>query len=246
MVARFCHCDNNNWNSEGLIMENTFTTDNKKILLFGQSSLQNNLFSGYIEQTTGVSCEFFALDGVDSFYNSKHSQTDQLLVLLDAEGLSLDRIKFLYVSIQDSNESIHVAFFNLSDETLSQHLIMWPQVNGLFFDDVSQSQLCQGIQTIFSGGYSLPPHLIYQCFLSNRKKPVASHFAELLTQREKQIIQLVATGASNTEVARELNVSMHTVKTHIYNLFRKIKVSNRVQAINWAKENFANLLQEIE
>ena len=42
-------------------------------------------------------------------------------------------------------------------------------------------------------------------------------------------------------MAEELNVSMHTVKTHVYNLFRKIGVTNRIQAVNWAKENMHEL-----
>ena len=63
----------------------------------------------------------------------------------------------------------------------------------------------------------------------------------LLTRREKQILSLTATGATNTEIANNLNVSMHTVKTHIYNLFKKIDVSNRIQAVNWAKENLKTL-----
>ena len=69
----------------------------------------------------------------------------------------------------------------------------------------------------------------------------ATGFAGILTRREKQILRLTATGATNAEVAEELNVSMHTVKTHVYNLFRKIGVTNRIQAVNWAKENMHEL-----
>lgn len=58
-----------------------------------------------------------------------------------------------------------------------------------------------------------------------------------LTKREVQILQLTATGATNTEIAEQLNVSMHTVKTHIYNLFKKIGVANRMQAVNWAQDH---------
>jgi ATP/maltotriose-dependent transcriptional regulator MalT len=39
-------------------------------------------------------------------------------------------------------------------------------------------------------------------------------------------------------------VSMHTVKTHIYNLFKKIDVSNRIQAVNWAKDNLEGAVHE--
>lgn len=44
-------------------------------------------------------------------------------------------------------------------------------------------------------------------------------------------------GASNIEIARLLFISENTVKTHLYNLFRKIAVKNRTQAVTWANEN---------
>ena len=58
-----------------------------------------------------------------------------------------------------------------------------------------------------------------------------------LTQRELEIIGLLGTGATNAEIAEKLFVSEHTVKSHLYNIFRKIKVHNRLQAMNWARRN---------
>jgi len=40
-----------------------------------------------------------------------------------------------------------------------------------------------------------------------------------------------------TDIARSLSLSPHTIKTHIYNIFKKINASNRLQAVNWAQEN---------
>lgn len=50
---------------------------------------------------------------------------------------------------------------------------------------------------------------------------------ELLTQRERQIAQLVSEGMSNKEIARKLNVSDGTVKVHLYNIFQKLEITNR-------------------
>ena len=118
-------------------------------------------------------------------------------------------------------------------------------VNGLFYRETSQQQLCKGIVGIFEGEYWLPRNLMGLYMARHRQRPRRlTAFAGLLTKREKQILQLTATGATNTEIAEALNVSMHTVKTHIYNLFKKIGVSNRIQAVNWAQENMDELLQE--
>lgn len=50
---------------------------------------------------------------------------------------------------------------------------------------------------------------------------------ELLTQRERQIVQLVSEGMSNKEIARQLDVSQGTVKVHLYNIFQKLEITNR-------------------
>lgn len=54
--------------------------------------------------------------------------------------------------------------------------------------------------------------------------------------REQEIIRYLMTGASNTEIADSLFVSEHTIKSHLYNVFKKLNVKNRLQAVSWAKE----------
>jgi LuxR family transcriptional regulator of csgAB operon len=58
-----------------------------------------------------------------------------------------------------------------------------------------------------------------------------------LTPREVEILAMVAVGAKNEEIAEKLHISPHTVKTHIYNIFKKIDVPNRLQAALWAASN---------
>lgn len=58
-----------------------------------------------------------------------------------------------------------------------------------------------------------------------------------LTKREKAIIALMSKGAKNKEIAEELNISPHTVKTHLYSAFRKTKCRNRIELLSWAQQN---------
>ncbi|MFH1156226.1 MAG: LuxR C-terminal-related transcriptional regulator [Pseudomonadota bacterium] len=60
-----------------------------------------------------------------------------------------------------------------------------------------------------------------------------------LTQREKEILDRIAGGASNRQIADTLFISPHTVKTHLHNIFRKINVSGRLQAALWAADNLS-------
>ncbi|MFA0789064.1 response regulator transcription factor [Microbulbifer echini] len=58
-----------------------------------------------------------------------------------------------------------------------------------------------------------------------------------LTRREQEILGQLTTGEPNSVIATRLHLSEHTVKNHMYNIFRKIGVKNRLQASNWAKLN---------
>jgi LuxR family maltose regulon positive regulatory protein len=67
-----------------------------------------------------------------------------------------------------------------------------------------------------------------------------SRLVEPLTDRELDVLRLLATGASNREIARKLMVSVGTVKRHVYNIFGKLEASNRTQAV--AKARAQNLV----
>jgi DNA-binding NarL/FixJ family response regulator len=66
---------------------------------------------------------------------------------------------------------------------------------------------------------------------------IEKHKEEQLTNRELEILVLISRGLSNQEIGEELYISTKTVKTHLYHIYKKIDVANRVQAALWAKKN---------
>ncbi|NLA58074.1 MAG: response regulator transcription factor [Firmicutes bacterium] len=55
-----------------------------------------------------------------------------------------------------------------------------------------------------------------------------------LTPREKEVLALIATGMTNAEIAEQLFISPHTVKNHVTNIYKKLKVEDRTQIALWA------------
>jgi LuxR family transcriptional regulator of csgAB operon len=217
-------------------------SNTRRIILFGQQNLQNSILIGFIHQRTNIDCQLISTPEWRSDWNTFDGQT---LALIDADCARTERLQDLLEQIFDQNKDIQVAFFNTHNTSSVERLMAWPMVNGIFYKESSQQQLVKGITGIFGGEFWLSRRLIAQYLERTRSKPrKVTHNANLLTRREKQILNLTATGATNTEIAEHLNVSMHTVKTHIYNLFKKIDVSNRIQAVNWAKDNLEGLEQE--
>jgi len=66
---------------------------------------------------------------------------------------------------------------------------------------------------------------------------VDSDGANLLTKREEDLVRLVADGLSNRDIARQLNLSEHTVKNYVFRIFDKLGVSNRVELVLYALSN---------
>ena len=54
---------------------------------------------------------------------------------------------------------------------------------------------------------------------------------EMLTNREQQVLQLIAKGLSNREISRHLSISESTAENHIHNIYTKLQISNRAQAV---------------
>ena len=75
-----------------------------------------------------------------------------------------------------------------------------------------------------------------ECYFS--KKSIQQAEETDLTWREKEILSNLAKGHSNKKIADELCISPHTVKTHLVNIYKKITVRNRSQAVQWLDTHF--------
>jgi LuxR family transcriptional regulator of csgAB operon len=215
----------------------------RRIILFGQQNLHNSILISFIHQHTRIDCRLVSIPEWRSEWNELNGQS---LVLIDTGSAQIERLQDLLEHIYDNAQNAKVALFNAQKNSPTEQLMSWPIIKGVFHKETSQQQLVKGINKIFNGEYWLSRRIIAQYLDRTRRKPrKIIHNKHPLTRREKQILNLTSTGATNHEIADQLNVSMHTVKTHIYNLFKKINVSNRIQAVNWAKDNLDDLQESI-
>jgi LuxR family transcriptional regulator of csgAB operon len=121
----------------------------------------------------------------------------------------------------------------LHDE-VDEQLLDYKGLKGIFYHDTTREQLVSGIRTIFEGDCWFSRRLMSRYLAARRENSKRVNGSiTILTKKEQMILRHVAEGVTNQVIAKRLCVSVHTVKTHVYNIFRKIGVSNRVQAINW-------------
>ncbi|WP_406319288.1 response regulator transcription factor [Streptosporangium sp. NBC_01639] len=109
--------------------------------------------------------------------------------------------------------------------------------SGFLYKDIDPAALVQAVRAVHSGQVLLAPEAA-EAMLSGPVPPPAAagagrHVAPL-TDREREVLTLIASGRSNREIARELAVAEKTVKTHVSNVLMKLGVQDRTQAALYA------------
>jgi DNA-binding NarL/FixJ family response regulator len=113
-------------------------------------------------------------------------------------------------------------------------------VSGFILKDANVTEFYKTIRAVYQGAQVLPPHLTGSLFSQivehaiNRSKPSVIVESVRMTKREKQVIELIADGSTNKEIAQKLHLSTYTVKSHVHNILEKLTLHTRVQIAKYA------------
>ena len=113
-------------------------------------------------------------------------------------------------------------------------------VSGFILKDANVAKFIKTIRLVYQGAQVLPPNLTGSLFSQIVDKAVIESSPSKIiesvkmTKRERQVIDLVADGLTNKEVAQKLHLSTYTVKSHIHNILEKLALHTRVQIANYA------------
>jgi DNA-binding NarL/FixJ family response regulator len=111
--------------------------------------------------------------------------------------------------------------------------------SGFLLKDAPPEQLLEAIRIVAAGDGLLAPSVTRRVIAEFARRPAAVRPPELdeLTARELEVLQLIARGLSNAEIAKELFLSETTVKTHVARVLQKLGLRDRVQAVVLAYES---------
>jgi DNA-binding NarL/FixJ family response regulator len=104
---------------------------------------------------------------------------------------------------------------------------------GMLDPEATQAELTTSIQALYEGLVVVNPAWVLQA-LNNREtgNGATQDLVQPLTEREIEILQLLAYGLTNKQIAARLKISAHTVKFHVSSIFSKLGITNRVEAVN--------------
>jgi len=209
----------------------------RTIHIIGSCPFNNELLAGVIELQTKARCvsakSFADLEAAAEDASSRE------LYLWDCLGKSLDGFMTEFVSgVEKFAESQFVVLFNVHAGSGLEESCVSQGIRGLFYEDDGIAIFLKGLAAVYRGELWFSREVMTRFILDDRHEETSlMKVRKILTMREIEIISLVAVGCKNEEIAEKLCVSPHTIKTHLYNVYKKINVNNRLQATLWAAKN---------
>ncbi len=175
-----------------------------------------------------------AENGVEAVEKARDLQPD--LVLMDLRMPQMDgveamrqirrqhpEIKFIVLTTYDSDEYIFDA--------------IEAGAKGYLLKDASREALFQAVRAVHRGESLIEPGVASKVLdrLAQLSRQVHQpQVAQILSERETEVLQLMAKGAPNKSIATSLSISESTVKTHVANIFQKLEVNQRTEAVTKA------------
>jgi DNA-binding NarL/FixJ family response regulator len=98
-------------------------------------------------------------------------------------------------------------------------------------DPVTADEIVKAIHDLYNGGSPMSP-FIARKVIGSFQKPVVNDENSTLSLREKEVLELLARGLLYKEIAEQLSVSHETVKKHLKNIYQKLHVQNKIEALN--------------
>lgn len=143
--------------------------------------------------------------------------------ILDALSSRLPEVKFLALSVSDAAEDVIG--------------VIRAGARGYVTKTITGPELVAALARVADGDAVFSPRLagfVLDAFAGSPDTPVVDEDLDRLTQREREVLRLIARGFTYREIAGELFISIKTVETHVSAVLRKLQLSNRHELSRWA------------
>ena len=178
-----------------------------------------------------------AADGLAALEVAQRLRPDVLVVDIRMPGLDGVEVtrRLAGPDVADPMAVVVITTFDLDEYVLGA---LRAGARGFLLKDAGPELLVQAIHAAASGDALIAPNITRRLLATfadqSSARPVQP--AEPITEREEEVLALVARGRTNAEIASELYVGLSTVKTHVASLMMKLGARNRVEIAMWAHE----------
>jgi LuxR family transcriptional regulator of csgAB operon len=218
------------------------------VLLVSPNRLLNITLSSVVQDELELSCELCGLKRLRSLGQEacENPEISAYLLLMDYLGYRADVVCQAIREFQELASPVHrvSALFNVPRGIGIEHRVLALGARGVFYDDFDLQLFKKGVIGLLEGDIWFPRKILFEHIQHNVQTARSSEWpnngGSSLTPREEEILLMIASGRTNAEIAGELSISSSTVKTHVYNIFQKVGVTNRIQAALWTAKNLGS------
>jgi NarL family two-component system response regulator LiaR len=202
-----------------------------RILVADDHQLVRQGFMAMLSVKPGIEVIGQAADGVEAVELAQSLRPD--IILLDLLMPNMDGIEATReIKAGDPDARILIITSFAEDENVYQAIKAGAL--GYLLKDSSPQELMQAIHDVCEGRLSLHPNIALKLIEDLNQPTETKPTEDPLTEREVEVLKLVAKGRSNQEIAEELIVSERTVGAHVSNILSKLHLANRTQAALYA------------
>ena len=160
------------------------------------------------------------------------------IVLMDIEMDEMDGIEAT-ACVKEINPAIKVIMLTVFEQEEKVLRAIKAGALGYLIKDEKKEKMIECIHDVANGGSYLSPSVAIKAFhyLQSNYSPRASEPGNPLSAREREILQNIIDGSSYTEIATNLFISISTVKSHVYHIYEKLQVRNKIEAANKVARN---------
>ncbi|MFD7749510.1 response regulator [Streptomyces sp. NPDC059698] len=171
-----------------------------------------------------------AADGAEGVARTEELRPD--VVLMDIKMPGTDGIEALR-RLRELDNPAKVLIVTSFTEQRTVVPALRAGASGYVYKDVDPDALAGAIRSVHAGHVLLQPE-VAGALLAQEEAGAGTGRGSTLTEREREVLGLIADGRSNREIARALVLSEKTVKTHVSNILMKLDLADRTQAALWA------------
>jgi NarL family two-component system response regulator LiaR len=206
-------------------------TETIHILIADDHAVVREGLRALIDTERGMELVGEAADGVEAVLQARSLQPD--VILLDLVMPRKDGIEAIG-EIKGENPEARILVLTSFAEDDKVFPAIKAGALGYLLKDSSPQELLQAIREVYRGESSLHPTIARKLVRELSQPSDLPATEEPLTEREVEVLGLVARGLSNQEIADRLVVSERTVRTHVSNILGKLHLANRTQAALYA------------
>jgi NarL family two-component system response regulator LiaR len=182
----------------------------------------------YLETEPSIEVVGQEADGAAAVESAAKLKPDVILMDLVMDGV--DGIQAAKAILSHSPQAKVIALTSFADDELI-YQVLAAGAAGYLLKTATAAEITQAILSVAQGQTVFDPHITKK-LIESRQAETALHLR--LTEREREVLTLIAAGQSNQEIADNLHIGIKTVKTHVSNILGKLEVSDRTQAAVYA------------